>query len=101
MLKNNIVAAGILKAMANKYRIQIVAHLMGGEQTVSQLNEVVTVSQPALSQHLNKLRREGILARRSEGKQRYYYIDDTHVLRIMGIVAEMVEARTKGRKIAA
>lgn len=79
----------ILKVLGNFYRLQIVTLLLNGEKNVSELNQSVRVSQPALSQHLSKLRREGVLGARREQRQIFYYINNPHVIRVLGVVAEM------------
>ena len=79
----------ILKVLGNFYRLQIVTLLLNGEKNVSELNQSVKVSQPALSQHLSKLRREGVLGARREQRQIFYYINNPHVIRVLGVVAEM------------
>ena len=82
-------ASQALKVLGNFYRLQIVTLLLNGEKNVSELNKSVKVSQPALSQHLSKLRREGILGARREQLQIYYYLNNPHVIRVLGVVAEM------------
>jgi ArsR family transcriptional regulator, virulence genes transcriptional regulator len=79
----------ILKAIANKYRLQILAELSTGEKNVSAINQAVKVSQPALSQHLSKLRKAGIIKHRREQRKMYYYISNMNVVRIIGIANEM------------
>ena len=79
----------ILKVLGNFYRLQIVTLLLNGEKNVSELNQSVKVSQPALSQHLSKLRREGVLGARREQRQIFYYINNPHVIRVLGVVSEM------------
>lgn len=81
----------ILKALGNFYRLQIVTLLLEGEKNVSELNKTVRVSQPALSQHLSKLRREGVLGARRDQRQIFYYINNPHIVRILGVVAEMTK----------
>lgn len=81
-------ASRFLKALGNYYRLQIVQQLAHGELNVSQLNKIVKVSQPGLSQHLSKLRHEGIVAARRQQRQIYYHISNPHVLRVLGVAAE-------------
>jgi ArsR family transcriptional regulator len=80
----------ILRVLGNFYRLQIVALLLNGEKNVSELNQ--SVSQPALSQHLSKLRRDGILGARREQRQIFYYIANPHVIRVLGVVSEMADS---------
>lgn len=81
-------ASKVLKVLGNYHRLQIVTLLLDGEKNVSTLNQSVRVSQPALSQHLSKLRREGVLGARREQRQIFYYIKNPHVIRLLGVVAE-------------
>ena len=93
-----------LKVLGNFYRLQIVTLLLNGEKNVSELNKSVKVSQPALSQHLSKLRREGILGARREQRQIFYYLNNPHVIRVLGVVAEMsagLESSVASKKAAA
>ena len=94
-------SAQMLKALGNPYRLQIVALLTQGEQHVSAINQEVKVSQPALSQHLGKLRREGIVGARREQRQIFYYISNPHVLRLLGIAAEMASVSSEAKKKSA
>lgn len=92
MLQNTIqikTASNIAKAIGNQYRMQIINILLTGEKCVGDLNKVVAVSQPALSQHLSKLRREGIVGARREQRNIYYYITNPHIARIIGILLDM------------
>lgn len=82
-------ASQSLKVLGNFYRLQIVTLLLNGEKSVSELNKSVKVSQPALSQHLSKLRRDGILGARREQRQIFYYLNNPHVIRVLGVVGEM------------
>lgn len=81
-------SAQFLKVLGNHYRLQILTLLIAGEKNVSELNTQVKVSQPALSQHLSKLRKEGIVGFRRDQRQIYYYLKNPHILRIIGVVDE-------------
>lgn len=87
---NHAKASQVLKAIGNECRLQIVTELLAGEKNVSALNKIVKVSQPALSQHLSRLRKAGLIASRRDARQIYYHISDANVVRVMGIVQEMV-----------
>lgn len=91
----------ILKALGNPYRLQIVCLLLNGEKNVTELNKSIKVSQPALSQHLSKLRLEGILGARREQRQIFYYINNTQVIRLLGVAAEMSQEIAAGKKAPA
>lgn len=83
------IASNTVKAMGNFYRLQIILLLLSGEKNVSTINKDVKVSQPALSQHLSKLRKTGIVGSRREQRQIFYFIINPHVTRIIGVLADM------------
>lgn len=82
----------ILKALGNKHRLAIVQLLLTGEKNVSEINVTIKVSQPALSQHLSKLKRASILSARRNQRQIYYSIKDVRVLRLIGMFDEQGKA---------
>jgi len=65
-----------LKALANVNRLMILCILCEGELSVTELNELVDISQSALSQHLAKLRDDDIVVTRRESQTIYYSIAD-------------------------
>lgn len=65
-----------LKALANVNRLMILCILCEGELSVTELNELVDISQSALSQHLAKLRDDEIVTTRRESQTIYYSIAD-------------------------
>lgn len=67
-------AASLLKALANEKRLMILCRLYEGECSVGALEDVVGLHQSALSQHLARLRRDGIVATRRESQTIYYRI---------------------------
>jgi DNA-binding transcriptional ArsR family regulator len=69
--------ADVLKAMANGRRLMVLCKLVEhGEMTVNDLAEAVGLSQSALSQHLAKMREEGLVAFRRESQMLWYRIAD-------------------------
>jgi DNA-binding transcriptional ArsR family regulator len=65
-----------LKALANVNRLMILCILCEGELSVTELNELIDISQSALSQHLAKLRDDKIVNTRRESQTIYYSIAD-------------------------
>jgi DNA-binding transcriptional ArsR family regulator len=60
-------AAGLLKLLANENRLLILCRLViAGEMSVGDLAEAVELSQSALSQHLAKMREDGLVATRRD-----------------------------------
>jgi ArsR family transcriptional regulator, virulence genes transcriptional regulator len=77
-------AARFLKLMANEQRLLILCHLvMHGEMTVTGLAESLGLSQSALSQHLARLREDGLVAFRREAQTLHYRIADARAVRIL------------------
>ena len=83
-------AAGLLRALANEQRLLILCHLSAaGELSVSALGDRMSLSQSALSQHLARLRDEGIVAFRREAQTLFYHIADQKAARLLGLLHEL------------
>ena len=79
-------AAQFLKALAHRDRLKLLCCLVENEVSVSELEEKVGISQSAVSQHLLKLKTEGVLTSRREGRQIFYSIADPLVLEIVSLL---------------
>lgn len=84
--ENQSQAAELLKNLANPHRLQILCALAEGELKVGDLNERVALSQSALSQHLAKLRHNGLVKTRKDGLEVYYQIHPGPALEIIAIL---------------
>ena len=82
-------AARFLRAIANDNRLMVLCRLVEGEQSVSQLQERVPLSQSALSQHLAVLRREGLVSTRRESQNIYYALSDNRARRLLPSLYEI------------
>ena len=79
--------AGLLRAMANERRLMILCKLVEwGEANVTSLSEAVGLSQSALSQHLAKMREEGLLATRREAQTVFYHLADKNAARLLKLL---------------
>ena len=65
-------ASGLLKAMSNEHRLMILCQLARGERKVGELEHLIGLSQSALSQHLARLRRDGLVKTRREAQTIFY-----------------------------
>lgn len=74
--RNVKVAANLLKALSSERRLLIICALHRGEKNVGELEQIVGLSQSALSQHLARLRRDGLVATRREAQAIYYSVRD-------------------------
>ncbi len=68
--------APILKTLAHPQRLFLLCRLAKGESTVSELRSASGASQSLISQHLTRMRREGIVQARREGNFIHYRIVD-------------------------
>jgi len=76
-------ASALLKAMSNERRLLILCHLSRGERSVGELCQLVNISQSALSQHLAKLRADGLVDTRREAQTIYYSLRGEAVQNIL------------------
>jgi ArsR family transcriptional regulator len=81
-------ASGLLKTMANRDRLLLLCQLSQGEFCVSELESLLQIQQPTLSQQLGVLREEQLVATRREGKQIFYQIASTEALAVMQVLYE-------------
>lgn len=89
LTSNSEAAAALLLLLANPHRLQILCTLLDGERSVSELGEVVGLSQSALSQHLAKLREAKIVATRREAQSIYYTLADERAARELEVLADI------------
>jgi DNA-binding transcriptional ArsR family regulator len=76
-------AAAFLKGLANPQRLLILCRLTRGEACVSDLIEATGIAPTSMSQHLNKLKDEGIVAMRRDHRTLFYRIDHPATLAVM------------------
>jgi ArsR family transcriptional regulator len=82
--------ADVLRALANERRLMILCKLVEwGEANVTSLTEAVGLSQSALSQHLAKMRDEGIVATRRESQTIWYRIADPRIEQLFALLYEL------------
>lgn len=82
-------AAELLKLLANDQRLVILCRLSDTEMSVSELGEHVSLTQSALSQHLAKLRAQGLVATRREGQNIYYRLANPMAQKLVGALCEL------------
>lgn len=79
-------AARLMRSLANRQRLLILCALTRGELSVGELNERVTLSQSALSQHLAVLRNEQLVSTRRESQTIYYSLTDGPAVRVLQLL---------------
>lgn len=82
-------ASAMLKCLANPHRLLLLCQLSAGEMQVAELQQVIGLSQSALSQHLARLREDGLVNTRREGTAVFYRIEDPAALRIIATLADI------------
>jgi Predicted transcriptional regulators len=65
-------ASTLLKAMSNEHRLMVLCQLLHGEKSVGELERIIGLSQSALSQHLARLRRDGLVQTRRQAQTIFY-----------------------------
>ena len=76
-------ATAVFSVLANENRLLLLCQLSKGEKCVSELEELLDLHQPTLSQQLGVLRSEGLVETRRDGKRIFYSIADTRVLTLL------------------
>ena len=89
MQKNANVASELLKTLANPNRLMVLCNIVKQERTVSELEKLVGLNQSALSQHLSRLRHEGIVHCRREAQNAFYSLQDERVRRVLETLYEI------------
>lgn len=89
MARSAAQAAEFLKALSHEGRLLILCTLVNGERSVSELEQSVGMRQAAVSQQLARLRLEGLVVSRREGKTIYYSLGDPRVARLIGVMHEL------------
>jgi DNA-binding transcriptional ArsR family regulator len=88
-------AAGLMKALGNESRLMILCLLIDQERSVGELNELIPLSQSALSQQLARLRQQGIVQTRRESQTIYYSLAPGPTGRVIHLLHD-IYCSTKG-----
>ena len=89
MMENATRATNYLKAISHEGRLMLLCHLASGEKSVTELEELLSARQAAVSQQLGRLRLEGLVQPRREGKTIYYSLADDKSRKIIGLVYDL------------
>ena len=89
MMDNAITASQFLKAISHEGRLMILCYLASGEKSVTDLEGLLSSRQAAVSQQLSRLRLEGLVKARREGKAIYYTLADKRATRILDVVYDI------------
>ena len=83
-------AAAVLKSLSNEARLLVLCHLSeASELSAGELTRRVGLSQSALSQHLARLRDDGLVTTRKEAQAVFYRVADPKVHRVLALLHEL------------
>lgn len=82
-------AARLMRALSHGARLRVLCELSSGERSVGELVESSGLSQSALSQHLARLREDGVVETRREAQTIHYSVSDPKVLRVVKLLYEL------------
>lgn len=82
-------ASALLKTMGNAHRLMILCQLVLGERSVGELERIVGLSQSALSQHLARLRRDGLVKTRRSAQTIYYSLAGREAVTVLATLCEL------------
>lgn len=88
MAQKATIVESVLKMLANKNRLMILCSLLDQERCVTELNEIVALSQSALSQHLSALRNAHLVKTRRDAQTIYYSVACDRVRAILATLYE-------------
>ena len=81
-------ACRLMKVLSNPDRLLLLCQLSQGEKRVGELEEILGIVQPTLSQQLTVLREEELVTTRRDGKNIYYQIASPQALAVMNVLFE-------------
>jgi ArsR family transcriptional regulator len=82
-------ASALMKTLGHKDRLMILCHLTDGEKSVGQIADLLEISQSPLSQHLSRMRKEGLVDTRREAQTIYYSLSSGEASRIVEVLYEL------------
>ena len=82
-------AAAVLRTLGNPDRLLLLCQLSQGERSVGELEELLDLRQPSLSQQLAVLRSEGLVQTRRDGKRMFYSIAEPKLLVLLGTLYQL------------
>jgi DNA-binding transcriptional ArsR family regulator len=77
-------AGALLKALAHEARLVILCLLLEKERSVTEIEEILGLRQPAISQQLARLRADGVVDTRRDGKNVYYSLARSEAREVIG-----------------
>ncbi|MGB0086219.1 MAG: metalloregulator ArsR/SmtB family transcription factor [Rhodomicrobiaceae bacterium] len=82
-------ASDFLKALAHETRLLLLCYLAESERSVTELESILSLRQPTVSQQLARLRLDGLVTTRRDGKIIYYSIADDKLHRVIAVIYDI------------
>ena len=79
----------LLKLLGHPDRLMVLCQLKFGEQSVGELSRNVGIKQSPLSQHLARMRHEGVVTSRRDAQTMYYSIADDKVAEVVSVLYKL------------
>ena len=90
LLRSNARHAGeFLKSLSHEVRLLILCFLFDGEKSVGEIEKMLKLRQPAVSQQLARLRADGLVEPRRSGKNIYYSLARSEVRDVIGVMHDV------------
>jgi DNA-binding transcriptional ArsR family regulator len=80
--------AYVMASLSHPTRLKVLCSLMNGEKTVGELTHICEISQPAMSQFLNRMKNDGMITSRKEGQKAFYNVSDKKLLKLLAAIKE-------------
>lgn len=91
-------ASDFLKALAHETRLLLLCLLAERERSVTELENLLSLRQPTVSQQLARLRLDGLVTTRRDGKTIYYRLNDDDIRRVISVIYEIFCREEKQKK---
>lgn len=93
-------ASNFLKALSHENRLLLLCLLAERERSVTELENILSLRQSAVSQQLARLRYDGMVETRRDGKTIYYSLANDDVRRMISVVYDIfcATAKTENRQ---
>ena len=101
LISNAQEASGFLKALAHEARLLILCLLIEEEKSVTAIEAALSLRQPAISQQLARLRADGLVETRREGKNIFYSLARPEVREVVGVLHRVFCRQPRSRSPAA
>lgn len=89
LMRNARDASDFLKALSHESRLLLLCLLAEKERSVSELENILSLRQPTVSQQLARLRFDDLVTTRRDGKTVYYSLANEHVRQVIGVIYDI------------